>query len=131
MPIALCGSRILEAIDPIVWEAALAALGIAWLWQRSGSSSMSCASIPRELLRSSAVVAFLAVLAAGAGFLMGTNFMEDATQPRLRLGVQVGMQSGISLLLVGMVVVIARAAILQGPLRRTDDRALGRPRDKP
>lgn len=111
MMVDLCGSRILEAVNPNVWQATVAAFGIAWLAAMVAVVTYVVRIDPGRLLRSSAVAAFVAFLAASAGFVMGTGFLEDAT-PKLRYGVQIGMQSGVTILVIGMIVVIARAAVM-------------------
>ena len=114
--VALCGSRVLEEINPNVWEATVAAFGIAWFAMTVALVIYVARIDPGRLLRSSAVAAIVAFLAASAGFVMGTGLLEGAT-PRLRFGAQIGMQSGIAVLIIGMVVKIARAAIMARPTR--------------
>jgi hypothetical protein len=110
-PVFVCGSRILQSIDPIVWQAALAAFGIAWLAAIVGLVIYVVRIDPRRLIRASAVAVSVAFLAASAGFVMGTGLTEGVT-PRLGDGAQIGMQSGMAILLVGLVITIARAAIM-------------------
>jgi hypothetical protein len=110
-PVSICGSRVLQAIDPIVWQAALAALGIAWLAATVALVIYLVRIDPGRLVRASAVAVLVAFLAASAGFVMGTGLTEGVT-PRLGDGAQIGMQSGMAILLVGLVITIARAAIM-------------------
>jgi hypothetical protein len=110
-PVFICGSRILQSIDPVVWQAALAAFATAWLAAIVALVIYLVRIDPQRLVRASAVAGSVAFLAASAGFVMGTGLTEGAT-PRLRDGAQIGMQSGVAILIVGLVISIARAAIM-------------------
>src|SRR5258708_27139230 len=106
----MCGSRILQTAGRFGGQAAPGGLGIAWVAATLALVIYLVRIDSRRLLRASAVVAVVAFLAACVGFVMGTGILEGAT-PRLGYGVQIGTQSGIAILVVGMVVAIARAAI--------------------
>jgi len=112
--VAICGTRVLESVDPHVWRATLVAIGIAWLVATVTLVIYVVRVDLRRLLQASAVAAFAAFLAAGAGFVIGAGILEE-TPPHLRYGVQIGIQSGIAILIVGMVIAISGSAIKARP----------------